>query len=524
MNRCMSAILTLCVALGVAACIRPAPGPATPVPSPTPAPAAPAELDLALQRDALLPAYAGDVDRQATATRYRIRLKIDLPTAQVSGRQDVEYTNAESTPLPEIYFRLFPATPGYGGAVTVTRVVLPGQPAAPIWLEQDGSALRVPLASPLQPGRSITISLDFVVSVPRDNPAGYSQLNYADGVLTLPNIYPLIPAYDEAGWHIELAPAYGDAVYSDTALYEVEVQAPPGMLIATGSCRALPTGQRKCASGPTRDFMLVLAEGYEMAAQDVDGVSVRSFYRPAHADAGQKALDYAAHAVQIYSRRFGPYPFAEFDVVETHNTFGGIEYPGLVVIGSGLYESAHESFEWVIAHEVAHQWWYSLVGNDQVNHPWLDEALAQYSTILYYEEAHDKATASYLVRAVFEQPYEAVVEAGQDAPVDQPVKAFPQSTYGVIVYRKGALFFHALRQAMGGQLSETSACRLLHPAAPVATADDKLYAFLRTYYRQNLYGVATSERLLDAAYTVLDRSVVQCLYDEWIKGARQSLK
>ncbi len=507
----------LCGMLILSGCVRPVP--VAPTPSQSPDETLP---DPPLPLQALLPAYAGDAARLTTATRYDIHLDVDLP--QVRGRQEVHYTNTETVTLKEIYFRLFPVLPGYGGAMTVTQVALDGQ-LQPSYLEQNGSALRVPLASPLEPGRSITLSLDFAVSVPRDNPAGYAQLDYADGLLTLPNIYPLIPAYDHAGWHIEMAPHYGDAVYSDTAFYTVEIKAPPGVLATTGVCSppqaAGDVRQWTCVSGPARDFMIVWGSNYQTATQVVNGVTVRSSYLPEHAQAGQQALEYAARAVQIFSQRFGPYPFSEFDILETPTTAGGIEYPGLIVIAANLYDDPQEYFEWVIAHEVAHQWWYSLIGNDQVNHPWLDEALAQYSTVLYYEEAHDSATSSYLVNAMFEQNWKKIVEAGSDAPVDQPVGAFTEQSYGEIVYLKGPLFFHALRQAMNEQVISNSTCVQSHDGTSQAGNDEKFNAFLQTYYRQNLYGVASSQDLLEAAYTALDKSTVQCLYDEWIKGTRK---
>jgi len=66
------------------------------------------------------------------------------------------------------------------------------------------------------------------------------------------------------------------------------------------------------------------------------------------------------------------------------------------------------------------------------------------------------------------------------------------------VYRKGPLFFKALREAIG---------------------DEKFAAFLKTYFRQNRYGIATSERMLAAAESVADRATVQSLFGKWIESA-----
>jgi hypothetical protein len=134
---------------------------------------------------------------------------------------------------------------------------------------------------------------------------------------------------------------------------------------------------------------------------------------------------------------------------------------------------------------------------------------------------YDDATASFLIHRQFELPHADLIKNREDAPVDQPVAAFTPALYGAVVYRKGALFFHALRQAMSGQLDNTAACWQPADKAPVQGDTDRFDAFLQTYYRQNKYAVATAPDLLAAAATVLDKSMVQCLYDEWIKGMRQ---
>ena len=249
-----------------------------------------------------------------------------------------------------------------------------------------------------------------------------------------------------------------------------------------------------------RDFMLAMSADYEVVTQTVEDVTVRSFYLPGDQAGGEHGLKVAADALRVYSRRFGAYPFAELDVVESGTRAGGIEYPGLVVIAESLYGQAGEGsyFDFVVAHEVAHQWWYSLVGNDQVNHPWLDESLTGYSTILYYQDVLGRSVADQVLAQSFEAPYQRLVQEKRDQKVDQPVAAFTRDDYSAVVYRKGPLFFHALRQAIG---------------------DDKFDAFLKAYFRQNRYDIATAERMLVAAESVADRATVRSLFGRWIQSA-----
>jgi aminopeptidase N len=249
-------------------------------------------------------------------------------------------------------------------------------------------------------------------------------------------------------------------------------------------------------TGPMRDFMLVASADYLTSTMVVEDTLVTSYYLPEDAEGGQQALGYAADALELFSELFGPYPYAEFDLVETPTTAGGIEYPGLVVIARQLYNQTTGFFEFATVHETAHQWWYGLVGNDQVDEPWLDEALAQYSTTLYYERLKGPDAADAIRELYFERQYARIVEEGRDQPVGKPVRAYASDDYGPIVYGKGPLFFQALRDQVGDQL---------------------FLEILRTYLKRYEYGIATPGGFLATAEQVSGRELGG-LYTEWIVG------
>jgi hypothetical protein len=465
-------------------------------PDPTP-PIPPTATPLPVPTDAASgPGFAVDASALPGAPRYQIDLTIDPNGTQVTGHQQIGYTNAESVPLEEVYLRLFPNTPGYGGAMSVANVAVDGAPISP-YPELENSALRLPLTPPLVPGERVTLTLDFTVTVPTAPNTGYAQLSTVSGVTALANVYPLIPVYDEEGWNVELAPPYGDAVTSDVAFYTIDVTVPSTLdLVASGNCAAPEAGVWRCAGGPMRDFVLVLGEDYQLDNQDVAGTLVNSYYYPEHGDSGRWVLQVAADAFAVFSDLFGSYPYAEFDVVETPTSAGGIEYPGLVVISDRLYGGQGNYAEWVVVHEVAHQWWYGLVGNDQVDEPWLDEALTQYSTLLYFETAYGADTAADIVDMNFEQAHERLIESGNDMPVGLPVAAYSPALYSPVVYQKGPLYFHALRETVG---------------------DDAFLAILRTYFNRNRYEVARPEEFLTAV-KIVTGDEHRSLYEQWIIG------
>lgn len=442
-----------------------------------------------------VPSGEDSTETSPEGAQYFLNLQVDVSASRVSGRQVVRYTNLEEVPLKDLYLRLFPNTPGYGGQMRVAHLTLNDRPASPE-VRLDGSALRLLLNPPLTPLQTVTLTMEFTVSVPLTDAVDYAQFAHIGGVMALPNVYPLIPVYDDEGWNVEVAPDYGDAVYSDVASYRVEVTAPPTMtLIATGVCAADAPGRWRCEADRVRDFALVLGEDYATVGQVVDGVQVNSYFYPADRDGGLEALRVAANALTLYSRLFGPYPYGELDVVETPTRAGGIEYPTLVVISEHLYRG-HPRLEWVVAHEVAHQWWYGVVGNDQVDAPWLDEALTQYSTFLYHEFLYGPEVAAEVFQREFQDVYDRLVKAGEDMPVGLPVAAYPRDLYGPVVYRKGPLYFHALRQRVG---------------------DEEFFAVLRAYYQWHRFRIATPESLLETIRAVTG-DAQRDLYDRWILG------
>ena len=169
------------------------------------------------------------------------------------------------------------------------------------------------------------------------------------------------------------------------------------------------------------------------------------------------AVDVAGRAIEAFARRFGPYPYGTFTVLCGPLASLGIEFPGLTVIGNHIFSlegmitdtPTRTLLEATIAHEVAHQWFYNLVGNDQDTEPWLDEAAAQYATRLYYLDRYgEKAADSYA--GSWDARWNRVGRAA--TPIGLPVSDYSAKEYGAIVYGRGPLFLETLASTMGGKV------------------------------------------------------------------------
>lgn len=491
-------------------------------PAPAPSPAAPSR-ELEPYALALRPSHRRDIDAFASATRYDIELTIEPATLSVTGRQTVRYTNRGASPLDDILLRLYPNTPYMGGMMRVDSALADGLPVTPTaWLRvssdlatsvTDTSVIRLPLYAPLAAGHSVWLSMTFTLTAPQDSEAGYRVFGQANGVLSLPNAYPMIPPRDEAGWRVEEAPAWGDIVFSEAALYRARIRTPAGqVIVATGVCAPSPdsggespTPQQDvtCVAGPARDFALHLSDQFERTQTTLlsrgESITVSSYYLPSARMGATRALIYAAEAARAFERRFGPYPFKELKVFMSPTTAGGIEYPMLAGVTDALYDITGGYFEWVTAHEVAHQWWYALVGSDPIREAWLDEALTQYATSLYIEDRYGLSAAQAERERYFTRRYENDARrVNRDDRVGQPTGAFDRRAYGPLVYGKGPLFFQAVRDAAG---------------------DARFNAWLRAYFNRHRYGIATAEDLLRAADDVGIGPAARRAYQQWILGA-----
>lgn len=440
-------------------------------------------------------------------TQYSITATIDLAHARVRGRQVVQFVNNSTADLTSIYFGLYPNAPYNEARLDVTEVVVDNQQAEVSLQEQD-TALRVALRRPLAPRATATVHMDFVTTVPTRVVEGYAPIAYIDGIMALASWYPIALVPGPNGWHTALGAEWGDFVFSAVSLYRVDLTSPQNLVVVASG---LPFDIRQNAdgsktqtfrAGPVRDFYITASTQYCTTSTQVGATTINSYYLAGHGEQGKAALKVAADAFALMNRQVGVYPYREFDVAESPVRAGGVEYPGVVAISSRYYGAGApgSAFEFVVAHEAAHQWWYALVGNDQITEPWLDEALAEYSTILYYEYAYNRNAARNVLETVLRVGYQQGVRQAGDMPVNLPSYQYPnQTAYAAFVYDKGALFFDNLRSTVG---------------------DDTFYLILHEYFRTYQFGIARGEDFLRIAQS-LGGDKVQNVYNEWVLGSKR---
>ena len=312
---------------------------------------------------------------------------------------------------------------------------------------------------------SVEVTLSYTVTLPRTR----LRMGVSEQDVRLSNVFTTLCAFEDGEFRTDGYAKLGDPFVSECACWQVTLTAPGGFVAAGTGLAEAGEGVWRFKGENLRDFALFLSRDYHVAQQDAEGVTVRSFAFTQ--EGAQQALDIAVQALGVYEGLYGEYPYADYTVCAGQFCIGGMEYPGMALIDDALYHSGDGMLEFVIAHETAHQWWYAGVGSDQIRAPWQDEALAEYSTLLYYEAVYGAESFDSLYQSMVRPATESASLRGVG--VGQSLDKFESAaTYDALVYRKGAAMLHDLRVSLG---------------------NDAFLTAMRRYYRDNLYTIAQPE-------------------------------
>jgi Peptidase family M1 domain len=346
---------------------------------------------------------------------------------RLSGTQRISFVN-RGPATDVVWLRLWGNGPDRCRPRRVSvRVLAPARAGAE---RARCSALPVKLPGSVPAGGTGSVGLRFTVRGRRDRDRFGRSGN---GAVLLGNVIPVLAVTDGLGLHLEPYVGIAESFYSLSAPWRATLRLPRRLRAATtGSVSSERlVGRRRVLQVGTpaaRDFALAVGR-FRVHRQRVGSVTVR-VHSPLRRSGGRRMLRQAARALRIFSRRFGPYGSPEHDVVEISESYG-MEYPELIF-------SPDDRF--VLTHEVAHQWWYSIVGNNQYREPWLDESFAQYSTSLLVGGFGE----------CFRRPFTGLTGRLRRARLDRSMRSFRSAIgYELVVYYAGSCALRSLERSLG---------------------------------------------------------------------------
>lgn len=441
-------------------------------------------------------------------TEYHLEADLNQVSKRLYGRGRITYHNNSPDILPVVYIQ------AYGnlfapeakrntqvlaalGGINFTRVMAEGRSldsaAAGAGWTVTGTVMALQLPTPLEPGTSVELEIDWNLRIPPDGPRGGQDRE----TYVLSYWYPQVAVYDDVnGWQID--PYLGNAeFYMGYGDYDVALTVPAGWLVASTGTLQNPdevlgdsTRARLARARSGSAVVSIVAEGdrgagkatatgsdgkltWRFKAENVrdvtwatsnlylwdattaavgtlagstvpDTTMIHSFYRPDQRRSGWgESAAYASRSISIFSRALWPYPYSHMTVVDGPASCGGMEYPMMTCIGGDW--NARSLFD-VEAHEIAHMWFPMMVGSDEKRYAWMDEGMAQYFQSVAIEAQFPEADDAGENR----RNYVGAVRYGRETEMMRQGDKYPDySAYGIASYFKPATVLVALGGVIG---------------------------------------------------------------------------
>lgn len=322
-----------------------------------------------------VPAFAAPTVRNPGAPHYRTELSTGGQGHVWLGTHRIAFTNLEPDPLATVYLRLW--SNGVLGCAAGSIEISDVHGGSIAATTQRCTAVEITLDAPLAPGARTSISMGLRIEVPPEN----DRFGYHKGLALIGTALPTLAIHDDAGWHLDPFIDLGESYYSIVGSYRVTLETPraldtPSTGVLVDRHSAGPGREsRTYAARDVRDFAWAAARLTALTARS-GATRVVVSYQPDAVTRGraEARLRDAVDAMDTFSAAFGAYPYREMDVVLAgFASFGGMEYPTVIFTNPGRL---------TVSHELAHQWWYGIVGDDEYAEPWLDESFATWTQYL----------------------------------------------------------------------------------------------------------------------------------------------
>jgi hypothetical protein len=403
-----------------------------------------------------LPDNVCSPDDGAATTTHSVIADINYAQRIVAVAQTIRYVNRTEQVLSELLLNVEPNT--WPGAFTLDSVTL-GENGVSYTL--TGRRLIVELPQTLVPGCAATIGLTFRLAVPRvgEGVAAYKgYFGYSPRQLNLGHWLPTIAARLSQDWVTREAYAFGEQEVLDNANWDVTLNVTGALntlrIAAPGEITSLAPLSWQVVQRNARELAVSLSETFNVADEELEsGVRVELYsFNDAIVQSEQGTIDSPSYALAIasqslalYEQLYGAYPYNRLVVIQADFP-DGMELSGLVFVGGeyfrGFLGDPASYLTIITAHEIAHQWWYGKVGNDQALSPWLDEALATYSEFVFIEEYYPQLQDWWW--------WFRVDRLEPEGFVDSTVYEFPTiRAYINAVYLRGVRMLHTLRSDLG---------------------------------------------------------------------------
>jgi Peptidase family M1 domain len=350
---------------------------------------------------------------------------------------------------------------------------------------QHQDIIKLILPTPLAPKSNYKIETPFHVKLPYN----FSRGGHIDQSYQITQWYPKPAVYDSKGWHAMPYLDQGE-FYSEFGDYEVQISLPQNYVVAATGVEQNKmdellnpvAGKKNKAAiiisdlrkktvvfkqNNVHDFawfaskaLTVKHDTLQLPSGKI--IDVYAYHYPKNADIWKKSITFIKQAILTKSKWLGEYPYNIVTVVEDERDGGGMEYPAITFLSSGEDE---KMLDFIINHEVGHNWFYGILASNERTHPWMDEgmnthydnryAIQQYGTASFELPSKSPFVKKRMPHDIQQTALQSLIAVKKDQPLETAAEKFSVANYNMVAYTKAGQWMQLLENELGTTLFDS---------------------------------------------------------------------
>lgn len=329
-------------------------------------------------------------------TIYTLDVTFDEVNSSLVVIGTIQYKVAEDN-FNELYLMFYPnAVSEFIGEdnVKITSLII----NSIVYFEREfenanNTALHIPLEELYNTNDILTIEFEYSFEF-----WTYDRIymNYTGDYMVSMFFYPFVAIHDETGWNIEPYTYAGETYYNEVGTYDVTLHMPETFIVASGGMKNTETTSKGVTTynyymEDARDYSFSASTNYHIYEKTILGIDMDIYsIEPLSSLELNTSWAYLENSFSLFEETIGDYYFDNF--VLEYGEIYGMESTGIIYCDRDINEET-------VVHEVAHMWFFSMIGNDQYDESFLDESITTYITATYYRNLYGvEGYDNYLLR------------------------------------------------------------------------------------------------------------------------------
>ncbi|MBO4473817.1 MAG: M1 family metallopeptidase [Clostridiales bacterium] len=402
--------------------------------------------------------WDGDLSNHTTRQKnqYDVSMKLDYITRSLEVLEELTYVNNTGSAQSEIYFNV--VSDGYyddGGDIRIGYTNADG--ASATFSKVNDTVYSLKLPSTLEVDGTVHIEFKYTIVFPD----GAYRLGTTGNTFNLGHAILTPSLYENGHWLSQPYIELGDAFYSEISDYRVSIDVPDGYKVASTGTKI----NGVYVAEDVRDFAMVVSSEMNILCEEYGDIALFVYYPKKCPHAAELVMDTAKKSLDLYDSLLGEYPYDTLTLVLSNDTVGvgGMEYPGLITIntdsriesGFQYQNPAINPITRAVANGIAHQWFYGIVGNDQIRHAWIDEGMCRFMEALYCD-CYNENQGEYTLLQELSNEDQGIYDAyfgGSESCFNMKLnsslydinRSHPQE-YIEVSYKSAAMIYHIYRE------------------------------------------------------------------------------